>query len=121
METGAHVSITLEGGMHADRGEWIVTPGESGLRLDKFLSAAGRLGSRAKAAAGLERGKVYLNGEEASFAEAARLLAAGDVVRIWMDRPGSSKNRPRPGRFGDLEIVYEDDALLVVNKPPGLL
>ena len=107
--------------MHADRGEWIVTSGESGLRLDKFLSAAERLGSRAKAAAGLERGKVYLNGEEASLAEAARLLAAGDVVRIWMDRPGSSKNRPRPGRFGDLEIVYEDDALLVVNKPPGLL
>jgi 23S rRNA pseudouridine1911/1915/1917 synthase len=37
-----------------------------------------------------------------------------------MDRPGSAR-RTSPRRTGDLEIVFEDDALLVVNKPPGLL
>jgi 23S rRNA pseudouridine1911/1915/1917 synthase len=39
-----------------------------------------------------------------------------------MDRPGSSKRRPRASvEAGDVEIVFEDDALMVVNKPAGLL
>ena len=45
--------------------EWTVEPAEGGARLDKFLAAPGRLGSRAKAFAALERGKVFLNGAEA--------------------------------------------------------
>ena len=70
--------------------EWVVGAHEAGLRLDKYLAAPGRLGSRAKAFAGLERGKVFLNGEEAGAADAARPLAAGQTVRVWMDRPGSA-------------------------------
>ena len=38
----------------------------------------------------------------------------------WRDRPGSGGRR-RPARTSDLDIVYEDDALLVLNKPAGLL
>jgi len=39
-----------------------------------------------------------------------------------MDRPGSARRRsPRPAGAGELEIVYQDDALVVVNKPSGLL
>jgi 23S rRNA pseudouridine1911/1915/1917 synthase len=53
--------------------------------------------------------------------EASRVLVAGDRIRIWMDRPGSARARPRLGPAGELDIVYEDDALLVVNKPAGLL
>jgi 23S rRNA pseudouridine1911/1915/1917 synthase len=101
--------------------EWIVEAGEAGVRLDKFLAAPDRLASRARAAAALDRGKVYLNDTEASMSDAARILVAGDKVRIWMDRPGSSKPQRRAGQFGDLQIVHEDDELLIVNKPPGIL
>lgn len=101
--------------------EWTVTAAQAGVRLDKFLAATDRLGSRSKAAAALERGKVYVNGDEATLADAARALAAGDTVRIWADRPGSAKARPRTGTIGDLDIIFEDDRLIVVNKPPGLL
>ena len=60
--------------------------------------------------------------EEASRREAGTMLRAGDVVRVWMDRPGSAKRRPRTSvEAGNVEILYEDDALMVVNKPPGLL
>jgi 23S rRNA pseudouridine1911/1915/1917 synthase len=39
-----------------------------------------------------------------------------------MDRPGSARRRAvRPAGPGELEIVYQDDALVVVNKPSGLL
>jgi 23S rRNA pseudouridine1911/1915/1917 synthase len=43
-------------------------------------------------------------------------------VRFWPDRPGSARKKtPRAARPGELPIVFEDDALIVVNKPPGLL
>ena len=39
-----------------------------------------------------------------------------------MDRPGSSRRvTQRPPRPGELPIVYEDESLIVVNKPAGLL
>jgi 23S rRNA pseudouridine1911/1915/1917 synthase len=98
---------------------WIVDAAERGVRLDKFLAAPGRAGSRPRAAAALERGKVFLNGQEVSLAEAGARLEPGDVVRLWMDRPGSAKKSAFLG--DDLPIVYEDDDLLVLNKPAGLL
>ena len=101
--------------------EWITEAADAGLRLDKFLAAPGRVGSRARAVTALERGKVYVNGNEAGLADAARRLARGDVVRLWADRPGSAKRRTRPGPAGSLDIVFEDDDLLVVNKPAGIL
>ena len=49
--------------------------------------------------------------------------SAGDRVRVWMDRPGSARRRWGRGGAaqGDLQIVYEDPELIVVNKPAGLL
>ena len=100
---------------------WTIEGDEVGVRLDKFLAATDRLGSRARAVTALERGKIYVNSAEAPLADASRRLASGDVVRIWIDRPGSARRRPRTGPVGDLHVVYEDDALIVVNKPAGLL
>ncbi len=101
--------------------EWIVDAADEGVRLDKFLAAPDRLGSRARASAAIERGKVYLNGAEAGMAQAAARLSPGDTVRVWMDRPGSSRTRKRPTEIGGLRVLYEDDTLLVVDKPAGLL
>jgi 23S rRNA pseudouridine1911/1915/1917 synthase len=100
--------------------EWTVGPDEAGVRLDKFLAAPHRAGSRGRAASALERGKVIVNGQDAGPHEAGRRLSPRDVVRLWMDRPGSSKPR-RTAPIADLEVLYEDDALYVINKPAGLL
>ena len=101
--------------------DWTLDPRDAGLRLDKFLASPDRLGSRARALAAIERGKVFVNEVEAALADAATRLAEGDRVRVWMDRPGSSKARPRPQRVADVVVLYEDEALLVVDKPAGLL
>jgi 23S rRNA pseudouridine1911/1915/1917 synthase len=69
----------------------------------------------------LERGKVLVNGAEASVRDAARRLVDGDVVRVWVDRPGTSKKRLEAIEIDDLRILFEDDDLLVLNKPAGLL
>jgi 23S rRNA pseudouridine1911/1915/1917 synthase len=101
--------------------QWIVEPPDAGLRLDKFLSAAARLGSRARAADALRRRKIFVNEREATGDDASRRVAAGDVVRLWADRPGTAKRRTAAGEARDLPIVHEDDALIVVDKPPGVL
>jgi 23S rRNA pseudouridine1911/1915/1917 synthase len=77
--------------------------------------------ARARAMSALERGKVFVNGEETGRADGARRLAAGDSVRLWMDRPGSSRAHREPANIGDLRIVYEDESLFVVDKPAGML
>ena len=48
-------------------------------------------------------------------------LKAGDVVRVWEDRPGSARRRDTPFTSGPLRILYEDPFLIVLNKPAGLL
>lgn len=101
--------------------DWRIAPEDADARLDKFLASPERLGSRARALAALERGKIFLNGRETGPEGAGVRLAAGDRVRIWMDRPGTSGARRRPLQKGDLRIVFEDDALLVVDKPAGIL
>ena len=101
--------------------EWTVSKDDEGVRLDKFLAGQARLRSRSAAATALAKGKIYLNTIEVGLAEAAHRLVAGDIVRLWIDRPGSAKARPRIGRTGALDVVYEDDDLIVVNKPAGLL
>ena len=103
------------------RPTWIVSDQETGLRLDKFLAAAGRLQSRGKVTVAIERGKVFLNGVDTTLADAGRRLAEGDRVELWMDRPGSASPRPIARQRGDSLILYEDTALIVLNKPAGML
>ncbi len=100
---------------------WQVKESEEGLRLDKWLAAAERLGSRSKALSAIERGKVFINGAEQTVADAARRLRTGETVRLWMDRPGSAERRYAERRESGLHLLYEDSSLLVINKPAGLL
>src|SRR5262245_10304303 len=101
--------------------EWRVDTPADGMRLDKYLADVARLGSRGRAVAALERGKVFVNDSEVSPTDAGRRLATGDVVRVWADRPGSSRRRGLTGQVGELDVVYDDDVLIVVNKPAGIL
>jgi len=102
---------------------WIVADEGAGKRLDAWLAARPEIGSRGKAQDALACGKIFLNDDEVTFADAGRKLAAGDRVRYWIDRPGSSKPRRREivSARESLDIVHEDAAILVLNKPPGWL
>jgi 23S rRNA pseudouridine1911/1915/1917 synthase len=110
-----------EAGARVGGQQWTVDPASAGQRLDKFLAAEGRAGSRSRASDAIERGRVFVNGVEAGAADRARIVAAGDVVRYWIDRPGSAARAPRPPVRDGLEILLADDDLVVVNKAAGLL
>lgn len=101
---------------------WTVGPELDGVRLDRFLARTDCLGSRGRAVRALQRGKVFVNDDEAAPGDGGRRLRSGDRVRVWIDRPGSARMRTgHTARAGALEIVYADEALIVVNKPAGLL
>ena len=86
--------------------EWVVGAEQAGEILDKFLGVPGRLGSRSRAAKARESGKVFVNGAEAGIKEIRLRLKQGDEVRVWEDRPGTSKRRAVPFRSGPLRILY---------------
>jgi 23S rRNA pseudouridine1911/1915/1917 synthase len=100
---------------------WTVGDDEAGIRLDKFLASPERLGSRSRVVTAIERGKVFLDDAEVTLADASSRLVRGAIVSVWMDRPGSARKRRGAFNTGDLTILYEDDALIIVNKPAGLL
>jgi 23S rRNA pseudouridine1911/1915/1917 synthase len=103
--------------------EWRVESTDAGTRLDKWLATRTDAGSRARAAAWISRGKIYVNGEPAGRAAAARPLSSGDRVAIWIDRPGSSKAADRAVVEARplLRVVHEDASIVVVDKPAGML
>jgi 23S rRNA pseudouridine1911/1915/1917 synthase len=103
--------------------EWVIAADAAGLRLDLWLARHGGAGSRSRAAAWLERGKVFVDGDAAGPADASRRLAPGARVGVWMDRPGSATPADRAAREARhrLQIVAEDPSFIVVDKPAGLL
>jgi 23S rRNA pseudouridine1911/1915/1917 synthase len=98
--------------------ELVVASAASGQRLDRFLVAGAAAISRARAQALLRRGCVRVGGvlRKASYA-----VRAGDVVQVEAEpAPAGTGRRPEPEAL-PLEVLYEDAALLAVNKPPGLV
>jgi 23S rRNA pseudouridine1911/1915/1917 synthase len=104
------------------RSEWEVPAAEVGTRLDRFLASPDRIGSRSRVSDALARGKIFLNDREATTAEAGLKVSGGDRVMFWVDRPGTAHRRATRASGSDaLHVVYEDDTLIVVDKPAGLL
>lgn len=103
--------------------EWTVSEPDQGCRLDAWLARRPELASRGRAREAIERGKVFLNGIEVTLASAGTRLASGDRLGLWMDRPGSARTPAREvvQARHDWQVVFEDEALLVVDKRPGRL
>jgi 23S rRNA pseudouridine1911/1915/1917 synthase len=120
---GRYVPVDHESSRSRQRDlpRWTVAGEDAGVRLDKFLAAPDRLGSRSRAVTALERGRIYVNDAEATPADASSRLAAGAVVAIWMDKPGTARKRRGAFHTGALRILHEDDAFIVLDKPAGLL
>ena len=86
----------------------------AGVRLDAFLSADGAL-TRSQAARLIAEGRVRVNGKPA--AKSAR-LSGGETVTV--DVPQLRETALPPQNI-PLDVVYEDDDVIVVNKPTGLV
>lgn len=92
-----------------------VTPDDAGSRLDKFLSSLEEISSRNYAKQLIDEGRVSVNGKSVkpSFA-----LIEGQIVEVNLPELQSTALVPYKLK---LDIVFEDEHVLVVNKPSGLV
>ncbi|MBU4055988.1 MAG: RluA family pseudouridine synthase [Proteobacteria bacterium] len=86
-----------------------------GMRLDLFISKALSQQSRSGIAQLIKKGLVQVSGQDC---KTGYRIKAGDIVTGFFPpaQPGTYLPEPIP-----LVIVHEDDHMLVVNKPPGLV
>jgi 23S rRNA pseudouridine1911/1915/1917 synthase len=94
---------------------WVVDAAGAGERLDRALAARLVL-PRNQVQRWIEEGRVLVDG---GTARAAHKLAAGELVE-WQPPPpadGDPRLAPEPG---ELRLLYEDEHVVVLDKPAGL-
>jgi 23S rRNA pseudouridine1911/1915/1917 synthase len=95
------------------RVEHVAGEGEAGERLDALLGSLPQIGSRARAQRLIGEGRVTVDGE----ARAKRhVVAAGERIGVELDEPAPTDAGSVP-----YEVVLEDEDLLVVDKPAGVV
>jgi len=88
---------------------------DAGQRLDRFLVQALPAFSRSRLQALIRDGLVTVNAKKA---RPRNIIRTGDLIE-WRE-PEIGKIDAKPERM-KLEILFEDEDLLVLNKPPGLV
>lgn len=95
-------------------------------RLDQFLAeklpeALAQPLSKAKVRKLVVAGAVYLNGRRVRIA--SKELIPGARVEVYVDLSklhADSASQDRRFEMSDAQVLFEDEYLIVVNKPPGL-
>lgn len=91
-----------------------VTPEDAGKRIDALVADKTEL-TRSAVARLVESGDITVCGKEVAK---NYKLRAGDIVEIELPEPVSDKAEPEDI---PLDVVYEDDDIIVVNKPCGMV
>jgi 23S rRNA pseudouridine1911/1915/1917 synthase len=99
----------------ATRTEIIVTAGEAPKRLDHFLATREPYFSRTVLQRLIEDGHITINGK---VVKPSHKIRPGDLLVMVVPRPEPIEIAPENI---PLDILYEDQSLLVLNKPPGLV
>ena len=99
-----------------ERMNLIVDKGQEPMRIDKFLVARIEHASRNKVQQAIESGRVLINGKQVS---SNHKIKPGEEIIVYSDKevPGEEiipEELP-------LNIVFEDDEILIINKPVGLV
>jgi 23S rRNA pseudouridine1911/1915/1917 synthase len=95
--------------------EWVVGPQDERSRLDHFLVRQRLLGTRSQVQQLIAQGLVRV-GERP--VKAGMILRAGELVVV--ERPTRREPPVEPEDIA-LEVLYEDECLLAIAKPPGLV
>jgi 23S rRNA pseudouridine1911/1915/1917 synthase len=92
-----------------------VTEQHANLRLDRWLATLEFIPSRSRAGELIDRGLVTLNGKKL---KASYKVAAGTSIQIELPPPSDEGLEPLNA---PLDVMYEDEDLIVINKPSGLV
>lgn len=101
--------------------EIVIEKNEAGQRLDKFLAKYMNEASKSFFYKMMRKKNITLNGKKC---EGNEKLAEGDVVKLFLAEDTIEKFssvQVQEVRKVDLDILYEDDEIILVNKPAGML
>ena len=107
----------LDGVSETELRNLTVSPAQHGDRIDRALAQAAAEFSRSYLQQLIEEGAVSLNGQ--TVAKSAQRVKAGDLVAVEL-RP-TQQSQAFKAQPMDLDVVYEDEHVLVINKPAGLV
>jgi 23S rRNA pseudouridine1911/1915/1917 synthase len=93
----------------------IVSEKQGGARLDKYLIAAGIGLSRTRVQRLIDEGHVLVDGKTVKV---HHLVHPGEIIEATYSRSHPSSVEPEKI---PIDIIYEDDHLIVVNKPAGIV
>jgi 23S rRNA pseudouridine1911/1915/1917 synthase len=102
----------------------LVSADNAGFRLDKLLAEHPDVGSRRRARQCIESGKTDLDGRTCGPKDVGLRVDEGSTILLTWDRPGTSVARTTAQRElskAGVRILYRDEHLIAVDKPPGLL
>jgi 23S rRNA pseudouridine1911/1915/1917 synthase len=99
-------------------GPFTATAEHAGLRLDRFLAAVAQDISRSLAQRMIEAGHVTVNGRAAKPSTA---VVPGDIVALAPDALPLPVEAPPAPEAIPLTIIFEDEHLIVIEKPAGLV
>lgn len=85
------------------------------IRLDSYLSKKDIGISRSNIQRLIENGNILVNGE---ISKSSYKLKAEDVIEVEKEEPVETAIKPQEI---DIEIIYEDDDIVVVNKAKGMV
>lgn len=97
--------------------EIVVDPKQSPLRIDKFLLDRLERVTRSKIQTAIRSGAVLVDEKEVKPNHKVR---PGELIKLILPEPPRETEGVLPEKI-PLNIVYEDQYLLVVNKPPGMV
>ena len=107
--------------------ELCIRTNEAGQRLDKFLGKYMNQAPKSFLYKMMRKKNIILNGKKASGTE---MLSEGDVVKLFLSEetigkfsrmPESTAVKAAMEQYTKLDILYEDEHALFINKPAGML
>ncbi len=102
--------------MNSIKREVEISAEHAGRRLDQVLADCWSEFSRTRLSAWIRDGQVQVDGRQV---KPRHTVSAGEVVSLRAELE-AHPNNPRPEAI-ELDVLHQDECILIVNKPPGLV
>ena len=99
-----------------EQSHFVIDKGQSMMRIDKYITEKVANATRNKVQKAIDEGMILVNGDRVKANYQIKPL---DDIKVFLPTPPRD-NEVIPEKM-DLDIIFEDDYLLIINKAPGMV
>jgi 23S rRNA pseudouridine1911/1915/1917 synthase len=99
-----------------EQSHFVIDKGQSMMRIDKYITEKVANATRNKVQKAIDQGMILVNGNRVKANYQIKPL---DDIKVFLPTPPRD-NEVIPEKM-DLDIIFEDDYLLIINKAPGMV